>query len=378
MQSISEIKEILGNCSMEELPEQMKQFEEDSRKGVQTALASFRKKYEKHQQELARLDEILTYERGLWEAGYDLVAGIDEVGRGPLAGPVVAAAVILPKECKIEGVNDSKKLSAKKREELYDIILEKAVSYGIGVVSNERIDEINILQATYEAMREALSQLKPKADYILADAVTIPMVSTPQRGIIKGDAKSMSIGAASIVAKVYRDRMMEAYEEVYPGYGFASNKGYGAAEHIEGIKKQGITPIHRKTFVKNFLPQDGDTTTDKGHRGEALAAKQMEKMGYEILERNFHALKGEIDIIAKKDNVIVFTEVKYRKNEEMGTPAEAVNHWKQQNIIRAAKAYIAQKCLMEMGYDFRFDVAEVLTSEGKTYFRYTENAFQLN
>ena len=377
MQSISEIKEILGNCSMEELPEQIKQFEEDSRKGVQTALASFRKKYEKHQQELARLEEILTYERGLWEAGYDLVAGIDEVGRGPLAGPVVAAAVILPKECKIEGVNDSKKLSAKKREDLYDIILEKAVSYGIGVVSNERIDEINILQATYEAMREALSQLKPKAEYILADAVTIPMVSTPQRGIIKGDAKSMSIGAASIVAKVYRDRMMEAYEEVYPGYGFASNKGYGAAEHIEGIRKQGITPIHRKTFVKNFLPQDGDTATDKGHRGEVLAAKQMEKMGYEILERNFHALKGEIDIIAKKENVIVFTEVKYRKNEEMGTPAEAVNHWKQQHIIRAAKAYIAQKCLMEMGYDFRFDVAEVLTSEGKTYFRYTEDAFQL-
>ena len=378
MQSISEIKEILGNCSMEELPVQIKQFEEDSRKGVQTALASFRKKYEKHQQELARLEEILTYERGLWEAGYDLVAGIDEVGRGPLAGPVVAAAVILPKECKIEGVNDSKKLSAKKREELYDIILEKAVSYGIGVVSNERIDEINILQATYEAMREALSQLQPKADYILADAVTIPMVSIPQRGIIKGDAKSMSIGAASIVAKVYRDRMMEAYEEVYPGYGFASNKGYGAAEHIEGIKKQGITPIHRRTFLKNFLPQEGDNTTDKGHRGEALAAKQMEKMGYEILERNFHALKAEIDIIAKKDNVIVFTEVKYRKNEEMGTPAEAVNHWKQQHIIRAAKVYIAQKCLMEMGYDFRFDVAEVLTSEGKTYFRYTEDAFQLN
>ena len=377
MQSISEIKEILGNCSMEELPEQIKQFEEDSRKGVQTALASFRKKYEKHQQELARLEEILTYERGLWEAGYDLVAGIDEVGRGPLAGPVVAAAVILPKVCKIEGVNDSKKLYAKKREELYDIILEKAVSYGIGVVSNERIDEINILQATYEAMREALSQLKPKAEYILADAVTIPMVSTPQRGIIKGDAKSMSIGGASIVAMVYRDRMMEAYEEVYPGYGFASNKGYGAAEHIEGIRKQGITPIHRKTFVKNFLPQDGDTATDKGHRGEVLAAKQMEKMGYEILERNFHALKGEIDIIAKKDNVIVFTEVKYRKNEKMGTPAEAVNHWKQQHIIRAAKAYIAQKCLMEMGYDFRFDVAEVLTSEGKTYFRYTEDAFQL-
>ena len=378
MQSISEIKEILGNCSMEELPEQIKQFEEDSRKGVQTALASFRKKYEKYQLELERLEEILTYERGLWEAGYDLVAGIDEVGRGPLAGPVVAAAVILPKECKIEGVNDSKKLSAKKREELYDIILEKAVSYGIGIVSNERIDEINILQATYEAMREALSQLKPKADYILADAVTIPMVSTPQRGIVKGDATSMSIGAASIVAKVYRDRMMEAYDEVYPGYGFASNKGYGAAEHLEGIRKQGITPIHRKTFVKNFLPQDGETTSDKGHRGESIAAKQMEKMGYEILKRNYYALKGEIDIIAKKDNYIVFTEVKYRQSEEMGTPAEAVDYKKQQNIIRAAKVYMAENCLLEEGYDFRFDVAEVLTQDGKNYFRYTEDAFQIN
>ncbi|MBQ7759304.1 ribonuclease HII [Anaerotignum sp.] len=377
MQSISEIKEILSSCSMETLPEQMKQFEADSRKGVQNLLTSFRKKYDKHLQELERLEEILTYERGCWDAGYELVAGIDEVGRGPLAGPVVAAAVILPKGCKIEGVNDSKKLSAKKREELYDIILEKAVSYGIGVVSNERIDEINILQATYEAMRDALSQLSPRADYILADAVTIPMVSTPQKGIIKGDAKSMSIGAASIIAKVYRDRMMEAFDEVYPGYGFAANKGYGSAEHIEGIKKLGITPIHRKTFVKNFLPQDGETTTDKGHRGEAIAAKQMEKMGYEILERNFHALKGEIDIIAKKDTYIVFTEVKYRKNEEMGTPAEAVNHWKQQHIIRAAKAYIAQNCLEQLGYDFRFDVAEVLNNDGKVYFRYTEDAFQL-
>ena len=272
MQSISEIKEILSSCPIEALPEQLEKFEADSRKGVQNLLTSFRKKYDKHLQELARLEEILTYERGCWEAGYELVAGIDEVGRGPLAGPVVAAAVILPKECKIEGVNDSKKLSAKKREELYDIILEKALSYGIGIVSNERIDEINILQATYEAMREALSQLSPKADYILADAVTIPMVSTPQRGIIKGEAKSMSIGAASIVAKVYRDRLMEAFDEVYPGYGFGANKGYGSAEHIEGIKKLGITPIHRKTFVKNFLPQDGDTTTDKGNRGEALAA----------------------------------------------------------------------------------------------------------
>ena len=375
MQSISEIKELLNSCAIEALPEQIQKLEGDSRKGVQNLLTSFRKKYEKHLRELERLEEILTYEKGCWEAGYELVAGIDEVGRGPLAGPVVAAAVILPKGCKIEGVNDSKKLSAKKREELYDVILEKAVSYGIGVVSNERIDEINILQATYEAMREALSQLKPRADYILADAVTIPMVSTPQRGIIKGDAKSMSIGAASIVAKVYRDRMMTEMDKLYPGYGFASNVGYGSQEHMEGIKRLGITPIHRKTFLKKFLSHEGENTTDQGQRGEALAAKQMEKMGYEILERNFHALKGEIDIIAKKDGVIVFTEVKYRQNEEMGTPGEAVNYRKQQHIIRAAKAYIAQNCLQEMGYDFRFDVAEVLRQDGQTYFRYTEDAF---
>ncbi len=377
MRSISEIKEFLISCPMETLPEQLKGLEADSRRGVQNLLTSFQKKYENYLREQMRLDEIMTYERECYEMGCELVAGIDEVGRGPLAGPVVAAAVILPKECKIEGVNDSKKLSAKKREELYDIILEQAVSYGIGVVSNERIDEINILQATYEAMREALSQLKPAAEYILADAVTIPMVSTPQKGIIKGDAKSMSIGAASIVAKVYRDRLMEAYDEVYPGYGFAANKGYGSAEHIAGIGKLGITPIHRKTFVKHFLPQDGETAADKGNRGEVLAAKQMEKMGYEILERNYHARKGEIDIIAKKDTYIVFTEEKYRKNETMGTPAEAVNHWKQQHIIRAAKAYIAEHCLEQLGYDFRFDVAEVLTNDGRTYFRYTEDAFQI-
>nr|WP_294680701.1 ribonuclease HII [uncultured Anaerotignum sp.] len=377
MQSINEIKEILSHCPMDALPAQLKQWEGDSRKGVQNMLTSFRKKYEKHLQEQARLEEILTYERGCWAAGYELVAGVDEVGRGPLAGPVVAAAVVLPQGCKIEGVNDSKKLSAKKREELYDVILEQAITYGIGVVSNERIDEINILQATYEAMREALSQLSPHADYILADAVTIPRISTPQRGIVKGDAKSMSIGAASIIAKVYRDRLMESYDSVYPGYSFAANKGYGSAEHIAGIQGLGLTPIHRRSFVKNLRPQEAETAVEKGGRGELLAARQMEKMGYEILERNFHALRGEIDIIAKKENMIVFTEVKYRRDETMGIPAEAVDSRKQQNIIRTAKAYIAQNCHLEMGYDFRFDVAEVLNSEGKTYFRYTEDAFQL-
>ena len=175
------------------------------------------------------------------------------MGRGPLAGPVVAGAVILPKDCDILYINDSKKLSAAKREELYDEIMEKAVAVGIGMKSPERIDEINILQATYEAMREAVSKLAPQPDLLLNDAVTIPQVAIKQVPIIKGDAKSISIGAASIVAKVTRDRMMEEYDNIFPGYGFASNKGYGSAEHIAALKKLGATPIHRQSFIKNFI-----------------------------------------------------------------------------------------------------------------------------
>ena len=374
MQSITEIKAILANCPITELLEKCKEFEADERKGVQSALASARKKYDKYMKEQERLEEILTYEREGYALGYEYIAGIDEVGRGPLAGPVVAAAVILPKDCKIEGVNDSKKLSEKKREELYDVILEKAVSYGIGVVSNERIDEINILQATYEAMREALSKLTPPAEYILADAVTIPMISAPQKGIIKGDAKSMSIGAASIVAKVYRDRMMVEYDKIFPGYGFASNKGYGAAEHIDGLHRQGVTPIHRRSFIRNILSHDAEHTTEKGFRSEVLAAKQMKKMGYAILEQNYYAAGGEIDLIGQKDDLIVFVEVKYRKNDSYGLPCEAVDEKKRRHIIRTAKAYIVEKGLD--GMNFRFDVAELLTENGKTYFRYTEGAFQ--
>ena len=185
--------------------------------------------------------------------GAETVCGCDEAGRGPLAGPVVAGAVILPKDCDILYINDSKKLSAAKREELYDIIMEKAVSVGIGMASHERIDQINILQATYEAMRQAISKLDLQPDVLLNDAVTIPGVPMKQVPIIKGDAKSISIGAASIVAKVTRDRMMVEYDNIYPGYGFASNKGYGSADHIAALKEIGPSPIHRATFIRNFI-----------------------------------------------------------------------------------------------------------------------------
>ena len=208
------------------------------------------RKLEKLQKERERLEAMRSFEHQY--EGDGAVCGIDEVGRGPLAGPVVAGAVILPTDCEILYLNDSKKLSEKKRELLYDEIMEKAVATGIGVISPARIDEINILQATYEAMRMAIGNLEIQPSVLLNDAVTIPLVELPQVPIIKGDAKSVSIAAASIIAKVTRDRMMAEYEEIYPGYSFASNKGYGSAQHIAALKELGPTPIHRRTFIKNF------------------------------------------------------------------------------------------------------------------------------
>lgn len=184
---------------------------------------------------------------------YGTICGIDEAGRGPLCGPVVAAAVILPDEYNILYINDSKKLSETKREEVYKEIDKYAVAYGVGIVSPERIDEINILQATYEAMRTAIHKLSETPDILLNDAVTIPMVDIKQVPIIKGDAKSRSIAAASIVAKVTRDHLMEEYDKLYPEYGFAKHKGYGTAAHIKAIKEYGPCPIHRRTFIKNFI-----------------------------------------------------------------------------------------------------------------------------
>lgn len=203
--------------------------------------------------EKERMYELFAYERAY--ASCEYICGIDEVGRGPLAGPVVAGAVILPKDCDILYINDSKKLSEKKRELLYEEIMEKAIAVGIGIVSPKRIDEINILQATYEAMREAIAALHIQPDLLLNDAVTIPGVDIEQVPIIKGDAKSASIGAASIIAKVTRDRMMVEYDSVFPEYGFASNKGYGTAVHIQALKTLGATSIHRKSFIKNFVQE---------------------------------------------------------------------------------------------------------------------------
>ena len=251
MKTISEIKSEFAAADISEYPSLYQRYEEDSRNGVKKLIEQCHKKEVALEAEKQRTEAMKYYEHKYEHLGW--LCGIDEVGRGPLAGPVVAAAVILPTDSQILYLNDSKKLSAAKREELYDEIMEKAVAAAVGMASPARIDEINILQATYEAMREAISKLAVEPGILLNDAVTIPEMIIPQVPIIKGDAKSVSIAAASILAKVTRDRLMVEYDKVMPEYGFAGHKGYGSKEHIEAIKKYGPTPIHRKTFIKKFI-----------------------------------------------------------------------------------------------------------------------------
>ena len=249
--AISDIKKEYNECTIFTLNDFIKKYESDERKGVQNIIKSAFKRIDDYEKELARTEQMLKFEKQYQECQY--ICGIDEVGRGPLAGPVVACAVILPKDERILYLNDSKQLSEKKREELYDIIMEKAVAVGIGSASHTRIDEINILNATYEAMRQAINNLPVIPDILLNDAVTIPEVNIRQVPIIKGDAQSASIAAASIVAKVTRDRLMTKLDEDYPGYNFAGNKGYGSQEHISALKSIGPSAIHRRSFIKNFI-----------------------------------------------------------------------------------------------------------------------------
>jgi len=249
---MKEIKESLAQAeSMEALQDFIDTYQSDERSSVKALVGRAEKLKKALEAEINRTETMEQYEYANEQYGY--VCGIDEVGRGPFAGPVVACAVILPANSKILYLNDSKKLSEKKREELYDVIMKEAIAVGIGMRDAARIDEINILQATYEAMRDAIGNLAVQPDVLLNDAVTIPGVDIKQVPIIKGDAKSVSIAAASIVAKVTRDRMMVEYDKEYPGYDLASNKGYGTQKHIEALQTQGPTPIHRRSFIGNFI-----------------------------------------------------------------------------------------------------------------------------
>lgn len=249
--SIKEIKELFENSDIYGYRKIIESLNDDNRAGVINLKNKYLTKIEKYNNELLRLKKMREYENKFKDC--EFICGIDEVGRGPLAGPVVTGAVILPKNVDILYLNDSKKLSKKRREELSEEIKEKALYYSTALVDEKVIDEINILQSTYKAMRMAIEKLGIKPDLLLVDAVTIPDVDIKQVPIIKGDAKSVSIAAASIIAKVERDRMMEEYDKVYPEYQFASNMGYGSKAHIEAIKKYGPCEIHRRTFIKNFI-----------------------------------------------------------------------------------------------------------------------------
>ena len=253
MQPVAEIRSVFSELTDKEDYEAfIERYREDDRSGVKSIVLTAKKRILAIEKEVQRMYEMTSFERQYSECG--LLCGIDEVGRGPLAGPVYAAAVILPQNVDILYLNDSKKLSEKKREELYDVIMEKAPYVGIGFSTCERIDEINILQATYEAMAKAVANLGVEPGGLLIDAVHVPQLEQyKQVSIIKGDAKSVSIAAASIVAKVTRDRLMQEYAKQYPEYGFDSNKGYGSADHIAALKKYGPCPIHRKSFIGNFV-----------------------------------------------------------------------------------------------------------------------------
>jgi ribonuclease HII len=250
--TISEVKELLGD--EEKVSEQLlAAMEQDSRIGIQKLLRKYYRKQEAFRREKQKADKLLQYEKTLWAQGYKYLGGIDEAGRGPLAGPVVSACVILPKGLIIPGIDDSKKLTAVKREELFEQINKNAVSIGVGIIENSRIDTVNIYNATKEAMVQAVNTCKEKPDFLLLDAMRLQDISLPQLSVIKGDSNSQSIAAASIVAKVTRDRIMEGFSKLYPLYGFEKHKGYGTKEHIKALHKYGLSPVHRKSFLKNIL-----------------------------------------------------------------------------------------------------------------------------
>ena len=246
MATIKEIKEQLANIQRLDDP-LLAELEQDSRSGVIQAIAKRKRELQKQVDEDLRLEKMLAYEKELYTQGIHLIAGVDEVGRGPLAGPVVAAAVILPEDCKISGLNDSKKIPKSKHKEIYEAVLQNAVAIGIGIKDNQVIDQVNIYEATKLAMMEAIGQLDPQPQHLLIDAMKLDLPIS-QTSIIKGDANSLSIAAASIVAKVTRDQMMEEFDREYPGYDFAQNAGYGTAKHLAGLDKLGVTPIHRRSF----------------------------------------------------------------------------------------------------------------------------------
>ena len=311
---------------------------------------------------------MLEYEQKHWSSDKEFLAGIDEAGRGPLAGPVVAASVILPHDIKLPGVTDSKKISEKKRERLFDEIKSHALALSIGVVHEEEIDEKNILQATYQAMRQSVGKLGIKPDILLVDGNKADIKHYKQESIIDGDQKSLSIAAASIIAKVSRDRMMRKYDIVFPEYGFAQHKGYGTKQHIEAIATRKASPIHRKSFnpVSHHLPSFAYYKRNRllGKLGEQLVACKMIRSGHEILETNYNIPKvGKIDIISQEEEMLVITEVNTQTvGNVLGESCAQIDEKNNNRIMNAIQYYMETH---ELECDFRFDIGQVVLGKGK-------------
>ncbi len=250
---VKEIDTYLKELSIEHLSNTIENLQQDNRSSVQKLAIKYQNKINKHFEEIARINQMWRFENELFNNGIQYIAGVDEAGRGPLAGPVFAASVILPKGIFIEGINDSKKISEKKREELYDIIIEKAICYEIASVSEQEIDRINIRNAAFQAMGKAVNSMKTRPQHVLVDGDAVKGLTLPYTTIVKGDSLSVSIAAASILAKVSRDRYIKELDNIYPQYGFAKHKGYGTKEHIEAIKRYGLTPVHRGSFTEKIV-----------------------------------------------------------------------------------------------------------------------------
>ncbi len=332
-----------------------------------------------------------TEERAARKRGFAVIAGADEAGRGPLAGPVVAAAVILPFEACPAGVRDSKTLTPLQRERAFDALQACALHIGVGIVGVEEIDRLNILRASQQAMREAVDALPVCPDVALIDGLPVQPFPVPQIALVKGDSRSASVAAASIIAKVTRDRLMDEYDALYPEYGFASHKGYATPEHLAALAAHGPCSIHRRSFApvaQGTLKMDGggqDAVGDAGPEraanrrltgdsGEVVAAAHFRALGWEVLETRYHCRWGELDIVARDGDTLVFAEVKTRRGRGYGAPAEAVDARKRARVVRAAAAYLAEHASGECAC--RFDVAEVVfRRDGLATVNLIRNAF---
>jgi ribonuclease HII len=401
------------------------QLERDHRVGVRRLVVQARKRWAQQRVECARRAELLQFEQRLWGREVFRVAGVDEVGRGCLAGPVVAAAVILPPDFVLPGLDDSKKISRKKREVLYDAIQTQAVAIGIGQIEAGEIDRLNILQASLKAMREALIALDPVPQHVLVDGHIRPGSPFEETAIVDGDARSQSIAAASVIAKVHRDRLMVDYDETYPEYGFASHKGYGSPEHLSGLRSRGPCPLHRRSFgpvaalvrkprsalftsfaegfvacttlgelermahfvkegsselaaeelrdLRQMYREKRTTIEDIGRRGEERAGAYLVAAGYEVLETRYRGAGGEIDLVVQREGEYAFVEVKTRKDAIGYAPEERVDAQKRQRLVRAARHYLHYH---NIAADCRFDVIAVVLEPGEGVVEHWADAFR--